>query len=256
LIEAAAGRRESVAAKSFLGNVQDYLGVEEKGTSDPVVLECDDGRMYLVKGRQAGRVTVNEQIVGLLGKALAAPVAAVRVVDIPRKLIKDNPRLQHIPPGPCHGSALLAECMDVEAGESPKASENRARYATLAVLYGWVYANDRQFMCEPKPPHLVYSVDHGHFFYGGPNWTSDGLLSAPSAKPDTAIKKACNLTVPDFEPACGLLGAVEAQVIAEAVAAPPDSWGISLPERVAAAAYLQRRRDELRRWVQERLGKG
>jgi hypothetical protein len=53
--------------------------------------------------------------------------------------------------------------------------DNRPRFAALAVLYGWIPAGDAQLIYRQTVSHLVYSVDHGHFFPGGPNWTLAGL---------------------------------------------------------------------------------
>jgi hypothetical protein len=42
-----------------------------------------------------------------------------------------------------------------------------SRFASIAIFYGWLGANDRQFIYGKNAPYKVYSVDHGHFFPNG-----------------------------------------------------------------------------------------
>jgi hypothetical protein len=94
-------------------------------------------------------------------------------------------------------------------------------------------------------PRLVFSVDHGHFFPGGPNWTVATLEAhaATAAVPDPAIVQSCNLTGADIRAANAALAGLEgSRVVALAVAAPLDDWGLLIEERVAMANHLTRRR--------------
>ena len=88
-------------------------------------------------------------------------------------------------------------------------------------------------------------MDHGHFFAGGPAWDPSTLAAASSAEPDPGIVSAANLGPSALRPAIAALGALDDAMIATAVAAPPDSWGVSLDDRIALARYLAGRRDAL-----------
>jgi hypothetical protein len=57
--------------------------------------------------------------------------------------------------------------------------DNKYRFAAAAVMYSWLGASDRQFIYGKAGSHKVYSVDHGHFFQNGPNWTIASLSAAP-----------------------------------------------------------------------------
>ncbi len=67
IVYSADRRRASASAYTFL----------KKWTtaSAPVHLRCDDGHDYVVKGPNAGRMAVNDQIIGRLGEAFGAPTA-------------------------------------------------------------------------------------------------------------------------------------------------------------------------------------
>ena len=213
-------------------------------SSNPVLLACDDGREYVVKGAQAGRMIVTDQVVGRLGTAMGAPVAEVGLVDVPRELINSEPQMSHMVAGESHGSVWISGCTDSQGMTYSDQAENRSRFATLSVLFGWVVASDHQFVYKSSAPNLVYSVDHGHFFPGANGWDMNSLAGAPPPEPDQQLRAGCSLTEDELREAQKLLLNVSDSAIAQAVASPPDGWGISMQERVALAAFLAKRRDE------------
>jgi hypothetical protein len=213
--------------------------------SRPVLLRCSDGKDYVVKGKQSGRMIVNDHIVGRLGAGLGAPVGRVALVDVPAALVKAEPNLQHVTPGLSHATLLIPGVGERESILHVNAPENRLRFALLAALYGWVSAGDHQFVYENQPPHLVHSVDHGHFFPGGPDWTVASLRGAADPVLDPTLAAACAFKAKEIATAADALALLPDQVIAEAVAAPPDEWGLAPEERAALATYLAARRDRL-----------
>ena len=97
-------------------------------------------------------------------------------------------------------------------------------------------------------PRIVFSVDHGHFFPGGPNWTIASLqgFANSSTVPDPRIVRSCNLTSTEIKEAGRVLNDLDdVAVIERAVAAPLEEWILSIGERVAMAQYLVRRKREL-----------
>jgi hypothetical protein len=239
LIAAAAARRPSPV------KAHTYRNKKWGTASAPVVLGCDDGSDYVVKGQQVGRAIANEQIVGKLGAALGAPVGQINLIDVPADLIGMQAELRHMTAGVSHGSLLVPDCSDKLWLAHHDVAENRSRFAALAVLYGWIPAGDHQLIDRQTAPHLVYSVDHGHFFPGGPNWTVAGLAGAGPARPYGDLVNGCGITRDELRPVMDQLQTVTAETIAEAVAAPPNVWSITAEERVTVAAYLQARREQL-----------
>lgn len=211
-------------------------------SSQPVRLGCDDEEEYVVKSMHAGRMIVTEQIVGRIGIGYGAPVGIPALVDVPQTLIDAEPEMAHMSAGIAHGSRWIPSCTQ---GGVDHCSTNRARFAELALLYGWTLAADHQFIYENDAPRLVYSVDHGHFFAGSTGWTVDTLNNAPTPEPDPTLVSGCTLTDQELEDARSRLAQLDDEAIAAAVGAPPAQWGITKEERVAVAEYLASRRDTL-----------
>ena len=223
-----------------------YLTRWEETASRPVLLSCNDGRDYIVKGRNAGRIPVNDLVVGKLARAIGAPVPRVGLVDVPAALIEDEPMLAHIPPGLAHGSEQLQDVADNYIVEHLGEPGNRLRFLRLAVLWGIVSIIDRQYLYSENPPRLVHSADHSHCFPRGPGWTRLSLLRAPSAALDNELVEYCRFTPSEVAKVPGILDGMDDARIADAVAAPPSEWGIDMTERVALADFLARRRTQLR----------
>jgi len=213
--------------------------------SQPVKITANNGKDYLVKGLQNNRMIVNEQVVGVLGELLGAPVPSPTLIDLPDALIKTQNEMSHMPPGVSHGSPWVSDCSDrdnhVKHTDLP---ENKPRFTALAVLYSWVHGNDKQWIYSNNSPYLVYSVDHGHFFPGGPEWKVNDLKNNLNVQIDP-IFNSCGFTSEDFKPFYAKLGTSKHEMIAEAVARPPDSWSIDDDERIELAIYLEERCEKL-----------
>lgn len=209
----------------------------------PVLVKCDDDNEYVAKGQQAGRQIVNDQIVARLGLAIDAPVGEPRIVDV-TDLAAIEQRLSHIAPGTDHGTRFISDCFDEYTPIATSEPANRPRLARLSVLYGWVFANDWQFLFRKNPPRLIYSVDHGHFFPDGPDWSEKTLLEAPCAELAPCFED-CYLTQEEIGEALQALESVTEEKIIQAVSSPPDEWGLTMGERVTLVEYLTRRKQEL-----------
>jgi hypothetical protein len=212
----------------------------------PFLARGINGQEYVVKGQQAGRQIINDQIVARLGVIMGAPVGQPCIVEISEDLISEDLQFSYLTPGTAHATRYIPNCFDdIEERHYTAQSENRPRFALLSVLYGWVYANDYQFIYQKARPNLVYSVDHGHFFPNGPEWRENNLLNAPSAGINQRLARACQLKLEEIEPALLALNAVDEQNIVQAVASPPQEWSLTLDERVTLVEYLLRRQQEL-----------
>ena len=214
--------------------------------SRPVAVKCADGNTYVVKGSNAGRQAVNDCIAAKLAALVVAPVPPSAMIAIPDELRLATPEMSHLAAGIAHGSRVMEDRTEREAFSHCDAGDNRQRFAFIAILYGWLGANDRQFICGKKAPFRVYSVDHGHFFGpGNPNWTVASLAAAAAAAPDHETVTACGITRDQLINACVHLHELTAEQIAAAVGSVPQGWPITMDERVALCAYLEKRRIEL-----------
>lgn len=214
--------------------------------SRPVAVRCDDGSEFVVKGLNVGaKPLATEQVVGRLGQLLSAPVPHVTLVEVPPELVAIEPQMAHIAPGLAHASALIPNSTERMSYEHAKEAGNKERFAALSVLYGLTAAADHQFIYDASTKQ-VWSVDHGHFFPGGPNWTAESLASGlAAAVPDPAIVASAGLAASDLQPPLGKLATISQNDIARAVVSVPDRWGLSDDDRVAIATFIDERRRHL-----------
>lgn len=216
-----------------------------KTKSMPVWLKCEDGNDYIVKGQQAGRQIVNDQIIAHLGTALGAPVGQPKIIEIVPALVELEPKhLAHIPLGTAHGTRFIHDCMDSYTLIATSEDGNRPRLMLLAILYGWVFANDHQFLFNNYPPRLIHSVDHGHFFPNGPDWKIEDLKNTPKAQLDPYFAD-CHFTLAELKQGRKALEQVTEKKLIQAVASPPDQWQLTIEERIALVEYLAKRKQEL-----------
>ena len=212
--------------------------------SQPAAVSCDDGVTYVAKGSQNGRMCFNDHVVNRLGALIDAPVGQVVFVDA-ADLVRIEPRMSHFGPALAHGTRELPDCGERQAFEYSHVAENRGRFGALCILYSWAGCwGDHQMIYENSGVHLAHSVDHGHFFPGGPNWTTAGLQATPAAVLD-AVFGQCGLVEAELVQTKQRLRAVTEQQLASILAAPPEAWGVAMQERVAMAEYLVRRKIEL-----------
>jgi len=213
--------------------------------ANPVIFGCDDDREYVVKGQNAGRQIVNEQIVARLGLLLGAPIPETKIVEIPDELIKLEKNLAHITAGTAHGSLYLRDTYFDRCLIATSEDVNRPRLAVLAVLYGWTYANDQQYLFTNTPPRLIYSIDHGHFFPNSPNWTATDLANAQDARLDRVLQSECYFRPSEINPVLDALEKINGFDILDAVAYPPSEWGITIDERIIMIEFLRKRQIQL-----------
>lgn len=214
--------------------------------SRPVAVKCADGNTYVIKGSNAGRQAVNDCIAAKLALLVVAPVPPSALIAIPDELRIATPEMSHLAPGVAHGSRVMEDCTEREAFTHCNAGDNRQRFAAIAIFYGWLGANDRQFIYGKNAPYRVYSVDHGHFFGpGNPDWTIASLAGVPAAAPDQETATKCVITNEQLSAACRPLHAVTAEQIAAAIGSVPHGWRILVDEQVALCEYIEKRRLEL-----------
>jgi len=212
--------------------------------SKAVLFDCEDGPFY-VKGAQSGRGVIADQIVGKLGAALGAPVATVRLVHVSPELVQRHHDLCFFRPGVSHGSMKIPNLSDGLDIRETHRSENRSRFARLAVLYGLCVPADRQYMYENVPASLVHSVDHGLFFPRRDQWCACDLDESLEVALDEEFMAACEFTEDEVQAAMTALQGVGESEIAAAVAAPHEGWGLTMTDRAELARFLGRRRDKM-----------
>lgn len=214
---------------------QTYGGKKWGTSTAPVLLRCDDGRDYVVKGKQRGRELISEQVVAALGRLVNGPIRATRLVDVPDELIKMQRELGHLHPGIGHGCEYVADGVEQKWISHTDEPENKLRHCSLAILYGWVHPGDNQLHYQLGKPRLVWSVDHGHF----------KLTRKDKAAPNPQIMGDAKLKLEDLSPLKPILEAIKKEAIASAVASPHETWPFDINEMVQTAEHLEKNRLEL-----------
>jgi hypothetical protein len=237
LARAAAHRPTPLVGQTFIKRGDSF--------SRPVWLECNDSKIYVVKGRHAGRAIFNDQIIARLGHLLGAPVGQPVFVTIPEELKQIEPQMHDISSGLAHGTLWIPDTTERLWLAYTDKDYNRSRFALLSVLYGWLGANDNQLVYSNQDPYLVYSVDHGHFFPGGPDWNIQSLANSPEAQPHPEICASCGLNDSDIKAALVNLNRIADDDIIEMIGLPPDEWGVSMDERIEISNFIMSRRDEM-----------
>lgn len=152
--------------------------------------------------------------------------------------------MAHLPPGRAHASQVVGDATEREALSNTDKPQNHRRFASLAVMYGWMMAQDHQFIYE-KATGTVYSVDHGHFLPGGPDWTPASLSSHVGCEPDPQITAAVPQINRHLAHAKASLDSLTDEVIAQAIVRPPLDWNLADEDREHLAQYLSARRVQM-----------
>jgi hypothetical protein len=217
--------------------------------SKPILVACNDGKKYVVKGRQKGnphaRSVFNDHVAARLGRLIGVPIPMVCQVDVSAELINMNPDMQIIEPGIGHGLLFVEGATErIDNVQHNAIPQNKSRFAALAVFHAWLDATDRQFIYDNSSPNLIHSVDHGHYF-GSDNWAVADLANRPAPQIDPQFKTDCQLTDEDLSLPLASLKNVTVDQIAAAVAAAPDAWGVGSSDRCAIAKHIEQRRRTL-----------
>lgn len=219
--------------------------------SQAVTLVCDDGNPYVVKAIQPtrpevmGRAMTAEQVVARLGLRLSAPIPAVALVNISQELIDiAGYDLQHLSAGLAHGLRLEPLCGGRVPVKAATTDRNKHAYGRLAVLYGWTKADDAQLIQKLDGDGDVFSVDHGHFLPGGPNWTAQ-KLDEDDSSPEPYGPLLTGAHPQALTEAQDAARATDDPAIAAVVGKARSEWGVPRADLVALARYLAARRDTL-----------
>jgi hypothetical protein len=228
----AAGNRSIERAETFLTSLP--------GASGSVVFQCESGAKFVAKGTRNRNGLIAEHVVGRLGQLLEAPVGDLAIIDIPATL-RTVAVVTNMGAGLAHGTRFMENLTDKAAISDINVPGNPARFAKLCVLYSFAGAGDHQLFYTTSD-RLVHSLDHGHFFPAGPNWSAASLAAAPPPAVDPWFA-AANITNVELSAARDALAAITDQEIAAILAGPPPDWNFLQADLDALNTYLRTRRD-------------
>jgi HipA-like protein len=243
-----------------------YVTPLREGGSLPAIVEADDDGLYVLKFRGAGqgaRALIAELVAGEIARALALPVPDIVFAEL-------DPDLARTEPDPeifalIRASAGLNLALDYLPGAvmfDPLVNRPDADVASRIVWFDAFVTNvDR----TARNPNLLawhrrlWLIDHGAslYFHHLPGWVGSDDRAAdpfPLIKEHVLRHRATRLEQIDD----AMAAALPAEAIDGIVSLIPDGWltgdgegGDPARFRTAYAAYLRRRLEAPRRFVEE-----
>jgi hypothetical protein len=241
-----------------------YVTPLREGGSLPAVVEADDDGMYVLKFRGAGqgaRALIAELVAGEIGRALGLDVPEIVFVELDPALGRSEPdsEIQAL----IQASAGLNLALDFLPGALAYQPSLTPPAPELASLIVWFDAFVTNVDRTPRNPNLLlwgrrlWLIDHGAALYMHHAW-GDYLAQSRSRFPQ--IKEHVLLPYADALPEANALAIerLSPAVIEGIVAQIPAAWLGDEPRfagpaehRAAYAAYLSRRLEEPRAFVEE-----
>jgi len=231
-----------------------------KGATGPHIIECDDGKKYVVKFADNTKTAVNEFVGHALAQAVGLPVPDAALVVLGADLVGASSDLTYrvVGAGPHIGSELIPDVMDFDQFGRLR-QQQVVELSNAGALPGtvchdnWVLTRDR----DRSDNHLVQALN-GEFRYAmvdfthaftGPAWTADAIEQGSYLRVLMPVHPfvAVSVTgVESVEPTLGKVEAVMDSELEEIVSAIPQSWGMAEEERLLLVNFLELRRGLVR----------
>ncbi|AUB52234.1 hypothetical protein GUI51_01840 [Enterococcus mundtii] len=176
---------------STIRKVTNYLGRIPNGVTQPVRVQADDGKVYVMKYLHdfcSAKILYNELIAYRLGKLLEIPMPDCMVAELSEAVISKTPHLLET-------NALACTCFlsEYRAG-TPKISPilarntiNGADISKILVFDQIILNNDRAKndgnLYYDKKEKKVLAIDHSHIFINGEIWSANELRQLKGKSP-------------------------------------------------------------------------
>lgn len=228
----------------------------KNGGTRPHVLQCDDGRVYLVKFMDDTRSLINEYIGYAVAGVLGVPVPESRLVYVPEHLITDSDDLRSrgIKPGLHFGSLWEADSTDLTS--LPMQELMNLPSACLTSLPGFIVLDNLVLNADRSNlgNSLLRKTDSGEYEFeaidfnqilAGPRWTTDTMsqLAGTSSLMPTLPIMRLSVTGPEpFSPWLEAAEAISEEAIRDLLAEVPRSWNVSEEDKAAICHFILSRR--------------
>ncbi len=234
-----------------------------EGGSLPAIVEGDDDGTYVLKFRGAGqgpKALIAELVSGEIARALGLPVPEIVFAELdPRMAMTEpDPEIQEL----LQRSAGLNLALDYLPGSitfDPLVERHLAGIAALASRIVWFDALVTNVDRTARNTNLlvwhraVWMIDHGASLYFHHNWDDDVQARSrgafPQIKDHVLLAQAGELPEVDAE----LTAKLTPDALEMIVSFIPDSWLDEPEHRAAYQAWLLRRLEAPRVWVEEAI---
>jgi hypothetical protein len=178
--------------------IVEVLGRSVQGVTRPFICRGDDGNLYFVKGRSAGRRSlICEWICANLAKKLELPIAPFEIVHIPEELIIPGLDLEltELGAGPAFGSRRL-ELMEVNYSMIFEIPDELQQQVLMFDL--WINNADRTLSQKGGNPNLFWVPDHEELIVIDHNQAFDPDFCREEVWGDHVFSDQQNLLVNDI----------------------------------------------------------
>lgn len=158
--------------------IVEILDRSEQGVTKPFICRGEDGKIYFVKGKGAGkRSLICEWMASSLGSKMGLPVPPHRIVEVPSALIDLGSRddLGDLGDGPAFASQRQQL---VELSLSNICSVPVALQRLVLAFDWWIRNGDRTLSDKGGNPNLFWSLEKGHLVVLDHNLAFDDTVTA------------------------------------------------------------------------------
>ena len=230
------------------------------GSTGSHLIECDDGRAYVVKFAGGTKAAINEFVGQTLASKVGLPVPEVLLVDLDADFVGSSADLRYrsISPGLHVGSAYISHCVHLDDWRHLEGHGNTV-LENLEVIPGtichdnWIITEDRDRadnhlvqVAKGKPRYLMIDFTHG---FTGPFWTADSLEQASYLRglvPSIPFLTDMVTGLSSLQPILGRIEAISDSQLESTIRDIPEAWSLSADEAGCLLSFLQVRRGLLR----------
>jgi len=138
--------------------IMEILGRSEQGLTRPFLCRCEDGNLYYVKGRGAGRRSLfSEWLAGHLAQALGLPVPPFALVQALPSLVRLHPEGGDLGSQPAFGSRKVDHTQDLTISHIRDVPVPMRR--DVLVFDWWIHNTDRTLTTHSGNPNLLWGAD-------------------------------------------------------------------------------------------------
>ncbi|PEJ25042.1 hypothetical protein CN689_26385 [Peribacillus butanolivorans] len=242
-----------------------YMGEIGKGRTNPKLIECSDGNIYVVKFMNAEfkRSIINDWIAYQLGKLINLPMPDCEIISIPDGLIQSSEIFKKtgVSAGLAFGSIFKKNKISVNNNSLAKC-RNINNLADMFIFDMWINNRDRNknnmIIVNDHQPTLLF-IDHEKAFCGR-NWKEHDLIKFSEILNPRWSKNQIyfiqHLKNNDlFQNPLQLIQSLTIAQIREAVYSIPKEWNLKESEQEHLIDFLVKRRELLGEQIQQIIKK-
>lgn len=176
---------------STIRKVTNFLGRIPNGITQPVKIQADDGKVYVMKCLHnfcSPKILYNELIAYRIGKLLEIPMPICDIAELSDSVISKTPHLVEMDaiPGTCFLSEYRAGTVKISPALA-RSTINGQDIAKILVFDQIILNNDRAKndgnLFYDKKQRKVLAIDHSHIFINGEIWSAEELNRLKNKSP-------------------------------------------------------------------------